>query len=84
MDKYKDGTEINYTIKEDPVDGYTSSISGDAENGFVISNKQIVAKVVDKPKTPKTGDVGNLAGYGFAIFLAAISTVLLAKRNKKA
>ena len=36
--KYADGQEIRYTITENAVDGYTSEISGDAENGFVITN----------------------------------------------
>jgi hypothetical protein len=34
------GHEIAYTIKEIPVEGYTSTISGDAKSGFVILNKE--------------------------------------------
>lgn len=33
-----DGHEINYTISEIAVDGYKTEISGDAENGFTVTN----------------------------------------------
>lgn len=32
---------ISYTVKENSVDGYTASITGDAANGFVITNSHI-------------------------------------------
>lgn len=38
LPKYKSGEKIIYTVKETDVDGYTSEITGDAQNGFVIKN----------------------------------------------
>ena len=38
LDKYSDGEEIEYTVAEDKIFGYTASITGDVENGFVITN----------------------------------------------
>jgi len=32
------GTEIAYTVEEEPVDGYASKVTGDAESGFTITN----------------------------------------------
>ncbi len=37
--KKKNGQDYVYTIAEEPVEGYTPSISGDVANGFVITNK---------------------------------------------
>lgn len=34
----KDGTPIVYTVQEDAVDGYTSEVTGDATQGFVVTN----------------------------------------------
>ena len=45
LPKNADGTPIIYTIKEVPVDGYTSVVTGDAANGFTITNTHEV-----KPK----------------------------------
>ncbi|WP_455060893.1 Cna B-type domain-containing protein, partial [Parvimonas micra] len=41
LDKYKNGKEIVYTIKEAKVEGYESKIEGNAKNGFVITNKNV-------------------------------------------
>ena len=38
LPKYKAGTEIVYTVVEDKVTGYTSEVSGTAEEGYVITN----------------------------------------------
>ena len=38
LEKYKDGQEIKYTIEEVSIDGYKSVISGDIQNGFIITN----------------------------------------------
>ena len=40
LPRYKNGNEINYTIKEGSVDRYvTDSITGNSTNGFTITNK---------------------------------------------
>lgn len=33
-----DGHEIAYTVSEDPIEGYTSEVSGDATSGFTVTN----------------------------------------------
>ena len=38
LPKYKDGTAITYTVKEDDVANYTSATTGDATTGFTITN----------------------------------------------
>ena len=34
----KSGSAIAYTVAEDPVEGYSSKVSGDAERGFTVTN----------------------------------------------
>ncbi len=34
----KSGAVIDYTVAEDPVEGYSSKVSGDAERGFTVTN----------------------------------------------
>ncbi len=42
LDKNKDGEAIEYTVEEPSVpEGYTKDISGDAENGFKITNTHV-------------------------------------------
>ena len=38
LEKYKDGKEINYTVKEVIVDGYNTTITGSVEEGYLITN----------------------------------------------
>ena len=38
--EYKDGKKIEYTVEEEPVEGYTTEISGDQEEGYVITNTE--------------------------------------------
>ena len=67
LPKYsKSGAVIDYTVAEDPVEGYSSKVSGDAERGFTVTNtvktggldvsKTVVAReglAVDADKTFK-------------------------------
>lgn len=48
LNRYQDGKEIVYTIAEDPVDGYTTAIEGDAKAGFIVTNTG-----TDTPDQPK-------------------------------
>lgn len=49
----QDGKEIVYTVQEKPeINGYTSSITGDATNGFTVTN----SRTPDKPHNPGGGD----------------------------
>ena len=60
LPKYKDGTTITYTVKEDDVANYTNAITGDATTGFTITNTN--TEKVDVPVKkewvgPKTNSV---------------------------
>ncbi|MCD8147974.1 MAG: Cna B-type domain-containing protein [Clostridiales bacterium] len=54
LQKYSNGVEIEYTISEDAVDEYTSVITGDASNGYVITNSYTPEEIV--PDTPDEPD----------------------------
>lgn len=59
LDVYEDGEVIEYTVQEVTVEGYTSTVTGDQEQGFQITNHH-TPKEPDKPDKPsgppKTGD----------------------------
>lgn len=60
LPKYKSGTAIVYTVKEDDVANYTNAITGDATTGFTITNTN--TEKVDVPVKkewigPKTNSV---------------------------
>ena len=42
--KYRDGRRINFTVSEDPADGYTYAITGSADSGFTITNTHAPGK----------------------------------------
>ncbi|WP_311405676.1 Cna B-type domain-containing protein [Lancefieldella rimae] len=91
LPKYKDGTAITYTVKEDEVSGYTSEVTGDATTGFTITNTE-VPHDTPKPKedTPKKSNrkpakksggvvpyTGDTNATGIAIALASAAVVLI-------
>jgi len=45
LPEYKNGETIEYTLKEDRVEGYTNTITGDVTNGFVITNTHEAAEI---------------------------------------
>lgn len=75
-----DGHEYAYTVKEHAVEGYASEVTGDAANGFVITNTKTQTPPPSTPPTtpekpkgelPQTGDMAHLEG-AFAIAGAAV------------
>ena len=56
LDKESAGHDIQYTVTEDKVDGYTTSITGDMQNGFVITNTKDQSDKPVKPDKPDTPD----------------------------
>ena len=60
--KYKPGTdtEIVYTVSEDPVDNYSSEVSGDAASGFTVTNTN--TETVDVSGTKTWDDANNQDG----------------------
>lgn len=59
LEKFKDGNEIKYTVDEENLDGYTKEISGDAANGYVITNTKDTPPTPDKPDKPDKPKVNN-------------------------
>ncbi|MDO5100476.1 MAG: Cna B-type domain-containing protein [Eubacteriales bacterium] len=50
LDQYRDGKTIEYTVKEDLIEGYQSTVSGDMTAGFVLTNTQYLQPVtIDLP-----------------------------------
>ena len=91
LDKYKDGTEIVYSVKEDDIANYTVAITGDATTGFTITNTE-VPHDTPKPKedTPKKSNrkpakksggvvpyTGDSNATGIAIALVSAAVVLI-------
>ena len=79
------GTEIQYTVTEDAVNGYDSTITGDQTTGFTITNTE-QPKNVNPPKqnatTPKTSDSTNIYLYFGMLFVGIITSgYLFAKRK---
>ena len=50
LDKYNNGTEIVYTITEEPIANYDSAITGDVANGFTVTNTNTEKVAVDVTK----------------------------------
>ena len=81
----QNGTEIQYTVTEDAVNGYDTTITGDQTTGFTITNTE-QPKNITPPKqnttTPKTSDNTNIYLYFGMLFIGVISSgYLFAKRR---
>ena len=81
----QNGTEIQYTVTEDAVNGYDTTITGDQTTGFTITNTE-QPKNITPPKqnttTPKTSDNTNIYLYFGILFVGVISSgYLFAKRK---
>lgn len=57
-----DGHEIIYTVKEENVPGYSTTITGDAVNGYIITNTEETPATPGGPATPPTGSATPPAG----------------------
>lgn len=68
------GTEIDYTVEEKPIVGYHTVITGDAVNGFVITNEET-------PDVPDTGDSNDLTLWLMVLALSAGAVWLLSRRR---
>ena len=90
LNKYENGKEIEYTITEDAVDGYTTEITGSAKDGFVITNTKEPEKPPtppktppEKPKTPDTSDNSNITLYLLLLGLSCILFIATESKRKK-
>jgi len=54
LPKYADGVEIEYSVDEEAIDGYTTSISGNVTDGFVITNTLEETETPTTPTEPTT------------------------------
>ncbi len=70
-----DGHEILYAIIENHVPGYTSSISGDAENGFIVINKET--------PPPQTEDKNNISLNLWMMIISGLNLLLFSLAGKK-
>ena len=86
--KYKGNDEIKYTVKEERVSGYSTAITGDSANGYVITNTQDIPpqppKTPPTPKVPNTYDANDMALYTGILLLGTVGCFGLAgKKNAK-
>jgi len=83
LPKYKNGKEINYTIKEvDVPANYTATITGDMAKGFVVKNYHKPEELPDKP-LPQTGENTRLIVGSLMIAVAGIACYSLVSLKKK-
>lgn len=83
LPKYKNGKEINYTIKEvDVPANYTATITGDMGKGFVVKNYHKPEELPDKP-LPQTGENTRLIVGSLMIAVAGIACYSLVSLKKK-
>lgn len=84
--KYRDGEEIEYTIVEEEVQGYTSNV-----DGFTITNthevKEEEKKEEPKKEDPKknntnTGVTSSLKTYISLFTISGLALILLSKKRK--
>ncbi|MFT4445789.1 Cna B-type domain-containing protein, partial [Parvimonas sp. G1967] len=79
LDEYKDGKKIEYTVKEKAVgNGYKSVITGNAKEGFVVTNVR-----TPKPRIPKTGAGSNSALYTVLLGLSGTALFSVFRRKRK-
>ena len=76
-----DGHAIEYTIRENPVAGYTASISGDARSGFFITNKK--TSLPTPSEIPKTGDETHLSLYLWTTAISGFGLIGILLTEKK-
>ena len=50
LDKYNNGTEIVYTVTEEPISNYDSAVTGDVATGFTVTNTNTEKVTVDVTK----------------------------------
>ena len=72
MQKYKDGVEIVYTVKELPVANYTTSI-----DGLTITNTVIAPPEITPPNTYVDGVVSNENTNIFALIMMIITSLTI-------
>ncbi len=67
------GKTVVYTVKEKEIPGYKATIKGNAEDGFVVTNKEDVIE---------TGDSEDPALFSIALFSALLLAVAIVRRKE--
>ena len=80
LPKKKSGNLIKYTVEEEKIPGYKAEISGNEEEGYIITNthEKGGSKV-------NTGDTTNMGLYGLIAVIAiiGIAAIIIIKKRKK-
>ncbi|MDD6436368.1 MAG: Cna B-type domain-containing protein [Clostridiales bacterium] len=81
LPEYSKGKKIEYTVEEKAVKGYKATISGSAEEGFVITNSH-----TPKSKNPVTGDGNSMMLWLGLMMIAAagIGGSVVYKKKRRA
>lgn len=72
----------DYTVVEEPIPNYTVTVSGNAKDGFTLSNVYHPTEE-DRPSIPQTGDDSPLLLWGVLLVLALGGVAYLVYRYKK-
>ncbi|MDD7282068.1 MAG: Cna B-type domain-containing protein [Erysipelotrichaceae bacterium] len=81
VDLYNNGKEVVYTVKElTKVDGYTTTVTGNVEEGFVVTNSYVPE--TKKKETTNTGVHNNPSGYIYTLLVSLVGIVSLLLRKR--
>lgn len=98
LDEYQEGQKILYTISEKTVEGYTVEITGNSEEGFVVTNKHTPDKPIvpvepeepvkpEKPDTPNKPELPNTGyestNYSLVGSLFILSSAFISRKKRK-
>ena len=72
------GAEIEYTVKEDAVDGYDSAVTGDAEHGFTVTNTYVGETGGPSSGAVDNGSTGNNGPSNSAVLTSTGDTGIVA------
>ena len=82
-----DDHKINYTIKEEKVSGYSTTITGNSKAGYIITNtKNSPPKkpnLPKKPSLPETGDSSNIGLFTALLSLSGALLVIFGLKHRK-
>lgn len=89
--KFHDGKKIKYTIEEEKLKDYNTTIKDNGVNGYVITNTYKIStkdssdsKNIGKTKGKyKTGDNRNLLNYGVLLGISALSLIAMALDRRR-
>jgi hypothetical protein len=73
LPEYANGEKIVYTVEEAAVEGYTTEITGSADEGFVITNSH--EPVVEVVTTAQTGDSSNILLWMLSSIISGLTLV---------